>query len=150
VRYTETAEESKELNTTPGPMVIMAGSGMCEAGRIRHHLRNNISDARNTILTVGYMAENTLGRKLIDPAVSEVKIFDEMFPKKAEIVGINAYSGHADMTDLDRFVLGVEGLQKLILVHGEPGEMDPFAERMAHTRGSMTIAKPAREEVIEL
>lgn len=150
VKYTETPEESKKLNVTPGPMVIMAGSGMCEAGRIRHHLRNGIEDARNTILTVGYMAEQTLGRKLIDPAVTEVRIFDRMFRKKAEVVSIAAYSGHADMADLDGYVLGVQGLKKLILVHGELDQMDPLAERIAHVREGITIVKPEREDGVEL
>ncbi|ALM10491.1 MAG: metallo-beta-lactamase family protein [Candidatus Peribacter riflensis] len=150
VRFTETPEESKALNTTPGPMVILAGSGMCEAGRIRHHLKNGIEDARNTVVAVGYMAENTLGRRLIDPTVTQVKIFDELLTKKAEVVSIAAYSGHADMADLDRFILQTEGVQHLILVHGEPSQMDPLAERMAHVRSGMTIHKPAREEEVAL
>ncbi|MDD5623983.1 MAG: MBL fold metallo-hydrolase [Candidatus Peribacteraceae bacterium] len=149
-RYSETAEESKALNTTPGPMVIMAGSGMCEAGRIRHHLKNGIADERNTVLTVGYMADNTLGRRLVDPAVTDVKIFDEFFRKRAEIVSINAYSGHADMADLDAYILGVEGMKNLLLVHGEPGQMDPLAERIKHMRGEIAVFRPEREEVVSL
>lgn len=132
VRYTESVEESKALNNTPGPMIIMAGSGMCEAGRIRHHLKNLIEDGRNTIVAVGYMAENTLGRQIIDKEVTEVTIFQETYEKKAETVYINAYSGHADMADLDSFVCKVEGLKKLILVHGELTQMEPFAERLKH------------------
>jgi metallo-beta-lactamase family protein len=150
VRHTETPEESKALNSTPGPMVIMAGSGMCEAGRIRHHLRNGLEDARNAILAVGYMAENTLGRKLIDPQVTEVKLFDEVLRKKAEIVSIQAYSGHADMADLDRFILKTEGTKTLILVHGELEQMDPLAERIAHVRPHLKIHKPEREGVVDL
>jgi len=86
VRYTESVDESKKLNTMPGPMVIMAGAGMCEAGRIRHHLKNGIDDPKNAVIAVGYMAENTLGRRIVDPEVHEVKIFDEIFAKKAEVV----------------------------------------------------------------
>ncbi|OGJ82150.1 hypothetical protein A2412_03880 [Candidatus Peribacteria bacterium RIFOXYC1_FULL_58_8] len=96
------------------------------------------------------MAENTLGRRLIDPTVTQVKIFDELLTKKAEVVSIAAYSGHADMADLDRFILQTEGVQHLILVHGEPSQMDPLAERMAHVRSGMTIHKPAREEEVAL
>lgn len=150
VRISATPEDSKALNGTPGPMIIMAGSGMCEAGRIRHHLKNGIGDARNTIVTVGYMAENTLGRKIVDPTVTEVKIFDEMYRKKAEIVSIAAYSGHADMADLDRFILDTGGVQTLILVHGEVEQMDPLAGRITHLRPQLKIVRPAREEVVQL
>lgn len=150
VRFTETSEESKALNTTPGPMIILAGSGMCEAGRIRHHLKNGIEDARNSVVTVGYMAMNTLGRRLIDPAVTQVKIFDRMLSKKAEVTSIAAYSGHADMRDLDHFVLAISALKTLILIHGEGEQMDPFAERMAKERPGLVIHKPEREAVFDL
>ncbi len=148
VKYTELPEESKALNATPGPMVIMAGSGMCEAGRIRHHLKNGIEDERNTILTVGYMAENTLGRKIVDPAVTQVRIFDRMYRKRAEVVSINAYSGHADRNNLDAYILGVGGLKKLLLVHGETEQMEPLAGRM-RAQGREVLA-PEREQVVQL
>lgn len=150
VRFTKTPEESKEINGTPGPAVILAGSGMCEAGRIRHHLRNGLEDARNLVLAVGYMAENTLGRKLMDPAMKEVRIFDETYSKKAEMVNIQAYSGHADCNDLDRFILKTNGVKTLILVHGEPEQMDPLGERIARNQNGIRIMKPEREEVVEL
>ncbi len=148
VRYTASVDESKALSGTPGPMIIMAASGMCEAGRIRHHLKNEIEDARNTILAVGYMAENTLGRKVVDPTVGEVKIFDRMYRKKAEIVTIDVYSGHADRNDLDAYVAAVQGLKKVVLVHGELTQMTPFAERL-RAKG-LEVLIPAREEVLEL
>lgn len=149
VRYTETVEESKALNGTPGPMIIMAASGMCEAGRIRHHLKNEIGDARNTILAVGYMAEATLGRKVVDPAVSEIKIFDRMYPKRAEIVSIDVYSGHADMDDLDAYVAAIDNLKRVLLVHGELDQMKPFAERIRSAKG-VQVDMPRREEEITL
>jgi metallo-beta-lactamase family protein len=148
VRYTESTDESKALNGTPGPMIIMAASGMCEAGRIRHHLKNEIEDPRNTILAVGFMAENTLGRRIVDPTVHEVKIFDQTYVKRAEIVSIDVYSGHADMNDLDAYVGAVEGLKQVILVHGELQQMKPFAERLVKNKG-VEVMLPAREEVIE-
>ena len=150
VRYSESVDESKALNGTPGPMIIMAGSGMCEAGRIRHHLKNELPDPRNTVLAVGFMAENTLGRRVIDPAITEVKIFDEMVHKKAEVIYIHAYSGHADMADLDRTILGVDGLKKLILVHGESLQMEPLKHRMQAIKPEMEVVMPEREEVIEI
>jgi metallo-beta-lactamase family protein len=150
VKYTASVEESKALNGTPGPMIIMAGSGMCEAGRIRHHLRNELEDARNTVVAVGYMAENTLGRRLLDKDISAVRIFGEMYTKKAEIVYINAYSGHADMEDLDDYVKGIEDLKKVILVHGEQDQMEPFAKRIKENNSSIEIIIPEREEEIEV
>lgn len=150
VTYTENAEASKALNNKPGPMIIMAGSGMCEAGRIRHHLRNTIEETRNSIVAVGYMAERTLGRRLIEKDVTQVKIFNEMYAKKAETHYINAYSGHADKNDLDHFVLNTESVQKLILVHGEPTQMEPFAERIRHAREGMVVLIPEREEAMEV
>ncbi|PIR48382.1 MBL fold metallo-hydrolase [Candidatus Peregrinibacteria bacterium CG10_big_fil_rev_8_21_14_0_10_55_24] len=149
VKFTESAEESKALNGMPGPMIIMAGSGMCEAGRIRHHLRNGIEDPKNTVLAVGYMAEQTLGRRIVDPNITEVKIFDRMYAKRAQVRYINAYSGHADMTDLDKLVRSVEGLKTVILVHGETDEMGPFAERIRHVR-TVEVMMPEKEALVEL
>lgn len=146
VRYTESADESKALNGNPGPMVIMAGSGMCEAGRIRHHLKNEIENDKNTVLAVGFMAKDTLGARIIDPSVTEVKIFDEMLKKNARVEYIDAYSGHADMKDLDRAVLGVPGLKHVILVHGEQEQMEPFAQRLMHHK--ITVSIPSPEEVL--
>lgn len=150
VRHTESVEESKALISTPGPLIIMAGSGMCEAGRMRHHLKNEIEDARNTVLAVGFMAENTLGRKIVDPTVTAVKIFDRMYQKRAEVVYINAYSGHADMADLDKYILDVEGLKRLILVHGEVDQMEALSARMRHIQTDLQVHMPEREEVIEI
>jgi len=150
VRYTQSTEESKELNATPGPMIIMAGSGMCEAGRIRHHLKNEIEDDRNTILAVGYMGVNTLGRQIIDSDVTEVKIFDKIYQKKAETVYINAYSGHADMEDLDKLVINTKGVQKVILVHGEETQMTPFAERICKARTDIEVIMPERDQEIDV
>lgn len=149
VRYTESAEESKDLNGKPGPMIIMAGSGMCEAGRIRHHLKNEIENVHNLVLTVGYMAGNTLGAKILDPEVHEVKIFDQMYSKKAEVGYIEAYSGHADSTDLDHYVRSIEGLRKLILVHGESEQMDAFAERARTSFASIDVVTPERGTIID-
>lgn len=149
VHYTEDVNESKDLNGKPGPMVIMAGSGMCEAGRIRHHLKNELEDERNTVLAVGFMAKDTLGARLIDPNITEVKIFDQMYRKRAEIQYIDTYSGHADMDDLDHFVAAIDGLRKVILVHGELTQMQPFAQRLRSMKG-IEVLMPAREEQIDI
>ena len=143
VRYTTSVEESKKLNTYSGPMIIMAGSGMCEGGRIRHHLTNYIEDPKSTVLAVGYMAENTLGRRIIEKSISTVRIFDQEYRKRAEPVYINAYSGHADMRDLDSYITAIQGVKKLFLVHGEEQGMLALMERM---KKSMTadIVMPER------
>lgn len=149
VRYTDSVEESKALNGTPGPMIIMAASGMCEAGRIRHHLKNEIGNPKNTVIAVGYMAENTLGRRVVDPTQTAIKIFDQMYPKKAEIMSIDAYSGHADQDDLDLYVTAIDGLKKVVLVHGELTQMQPFAARLNQKLG-VEVVIPKREEVLEV
>lgn len=150
VKYTETSEDSKALNGTPGPMIIMAGSGMCEAGRIRHHIKNELEDDRNTVLAVGYMAKDTLGAAILDPTIDRVKIFDEFRMKRAHVAYINAYSGHADMHDLDAFIASVEGVKHVILVHGEEEQMLPFADRIRAARPGVTVHIPTREEVVDL
>jgi metallo-beta-lactamase family protein len=120
---------------------------MCEAGRIRHHLKNEIENPNNTVLGVGFMAKDTLGARIIDPAVTEVKIFDKLYHKKARVEYIDAYSGHADKDELDRFVAGIQGLKKIILVHGEINQMEPFAARL--TAKGYDVRMPGKEEVIE-
>ncbi len=150
VSYTQDVAESKELNGKPGPFIVMAGSGMCEAGRIRHHLKNEIEDERNTVLAVGFMAKDTLGARILDPSVSQVKIFDQFYRKGAEVAYVDAYSGHADSADLDAFVAATEGVRQIILVHGEEQGMHAFAERIRAARPGVTVHEPEREEEIAL
>ena len=125
-----TAEDSKALNEDRSPKVIIAASGMCEAGRIRHHLKNNIGDAKNTILLPGYQAANTLGRKLADGA-REVQIFHETYPMRAEVVQIHGFSGHADQADLLRMLTPLAGsARRVFLVHGEPDQSAALVARL--------------------
>ena len=148
LKFTQSVEESKNLNYFIGPCVIISASGMCEAGRIRHHLKNNIEDPKNTIAIVGYMAENTLGRKLVnnDPMV---KIFDQIYKVNAEVVILESFSAHADMNDLDDYIGKVKGLKKVLLVHGETDQSEPMAERLkAELKLNTHIMTP--EETIEL
>jgi len=114
------AAESKKLNDLRVPCVIISPSGMCEAGRILHHLRNNIEDPRNTILITGFQAENTLGRKLVEKW-PEVKIFGEPMRLRAEVKSLQALSAHADQRELLAWIKPLAGtLKKVFLVHGEP------------------------------
>lgn len=128
LRYVREAAESKALNDLRGPMVVISASGMAEGGRILHHLRNNIGDPRNTILIVGFQAENTLGRKIVDRQV-EVPIFGEPMRVRAEVVTLNELSGHADQRELLHWMKPFAGqLKKVFLVHGEPTQALPLAD----------------------
>ena len=120
LHYIKDVSESKALNDSRMPCMIISASGMCEAGRILHHLRNNISNPKNTILITGFMAENTLGRKLVDK-LPEVSIFGELFLLRAEVVKLNELSGHADQRELLDWMEPItHGLKRIFLVHGEP------------------------------
>lgn len=127
--FTRSVEESKALNETPGPFIVISANGMCEAGRIRHHLKNSIGDVRHTVMVVGYMAENTLGRKLVD-GVSPVKIFGDPYPVRCETKIFNAFSGHADQKGLLHFAANVGNPKDIFLVHGEEKSMLTFRDRL--------------------
>jgi metallo-beta-lactamase family protein len=111
-------------------MIIIAASGMCEAGRILHHLRNGLEDARNTILIIGFQAKNTLGRK-IDDRESVVRIFCVERSLEAEVVVMDSFSAHADRDDLLDFVRGCRSsLRTVFLVHGEEEQMLPLGKHL--------------------
>ena len=120
LKFTQTADESKALNESTEPAIIISASGMCEVGRIKHHLKHSLWDNRNTILFVGYQGEGTLGRKIVDGA-KIVKIFGEEVAVNARIEYIEGYSGHADQEWLMNFIYSFINKPKTIfLVHGEP------------------------------
>src|SRR3989339_1506687 len=118
LNYTTSVEDSKALNNKRGPMIIISASGMCEHGRILHHLKNSIEDPRNRIMIVGYQAENTLGRKLVD-GEKKVNIFGKPYRVKAKIEVTNFFSAHGDRADLLNFGLAIKGLKKIFIVHGD-------------------------------
>ena len=128
-------EESKSLNEKEGPMIIISADGMCEAGRVVHHIANSISKPENTILIVGYMAENTLGRRIKDGA-KEVKIMGDTYPVNASIEIINAFSAHADYKEALEWLnkLDTSRLKKIFLVHGEK-ESQEFFKDFLHKNG---------------
>ncbi len=128
-------EESKALNDRNDPMVIISASGMAEAGRILHHLRNNIENPRNTILIVGWQAPDTLGRRLVEQQ-KVVRIYGQMFDRRAEVETINAFSAHAGQDTLLEYVQSTkESLKQLILVHGEAEPASIFEEKLKEMRG---------------
>ncbi len=118
--YIQEASESKKLNDLKGPCIIISPSGMCEAGRILHHLRNNLDNPRTTVLITGYQAADTLGRKLLD-GWQEVKVFGEPMRVRATVESLQALSAHADQGELLAWMKPLAGtLKKVFLVHGEP------------------------------
>jgi len=120
LHFTTSVDESKALNDQKGPLIIISADGMCEAGRIQHHLIHNIQDPNTTIMTVGYMAENTLGRRIRNRE-GEVKIHGEWFKLKAQVEEINAFSAHADYFEMLEWLksLDTSRLKGIFLVHGE-------------------------------
>ncbi len=118
--YIHSVEESKALNDRKNPMIIISASGMVETGRVLHHLRNNIENPHNTILIVSWQAPHTLGRRLVE-GERFVKIFGELFERRAEVAVINGFSAHAGQNELLEYALRVkDSAQKVVLVHGEP------------------------------
>ena len=137
--YVRDVEASKKLNQLRGPCVILSASGMCEGGRILHHLRNNIEDPRNTILITGFQAAYTLGRKILEKQ-SEVPIFGEPMRLRAEVCSLDELSGHADQKELLDWMRPIaKGLKKVFLVHGEEDQSAALAQVIQKTYGNETI-----------
>jgi metallo-beta-lactamase family protein len=134
VRYTRDVEESKALNQAPGPMIIVAASGMAESGRILHHLANGAGDPRNTVLIVGFQAEHTLGRRIVERRAT-IKVFGEEIPLRARVEVLNGYSAHADRGELAAWLDAVRSaslsLGRVHLVHGEPEAQRALADSLA-------------------
>ena len=148
--FISSVEESKALNKVPGPMIIISADGMCEFGRVVHHLANNISNANNTVLLVGYMAENTLGRRLMN-GEKEVKIMDEYMKVKAAVENINAFSAHADYKETLAWLkkLDTSRLKKIFLVHGEKDAQE-FLQNYLKENGFANIDIVKYGEVYDL
>ena len=128
LRYVRNVEESKALNDIPYPFIVLAASGMCEAGRILHHLRRYAPDPRSTVLITGYQAEHTLGRRILERR-PEVKIFGDPTPLRAEVAKLNELSGHADQRELLAWLEPIAGeLKKIFLVHGDPAQSQALAD----------------------
>jgi metallo-beta-lactamase family protein len=134
LHYVRDVADSKALNRLAGPAVIIAASGMAEAGRIVHHLANGVSDPRNTVLIVGFQAEHTLGRRIVERQPMLRLLGDEQ-PLRAEVVVLNGYSAHADRTELARWLGEVRRtsptLGTVYLVHGEASAQDALREQLS-------------------
>jgi metallo-beta-lactamase family protein len=147
LRFIREQRDSKALNLEKRPMIIIAGSGMCESGRMLHHLKNNMEDSRNTILVVGYMAKDTLGRRIVE-RMPVVRIFGIEHELNAEVVIINAFSGHADKNELVDFVGGCLPLKRIFLVHGDLDESQALYETLAQK--GLNVYLPQKDEEVLL
>ena len=145
--YTRAAEESKKLNFLREPAIIIAASGMMEAGRILHHLRNRIEDSRTTVMIVGFQAENTLGRRLQD-GVPEVRIFGELHKNRAQVETLSGFSGHADQNELVAWVGAMQRKpQRTFLVHGEGEAQFTLAKSLAERYGVQVDVPEWKDQV---
>ena len=135
LQFTRTADESKALNEDQRPSIIISASGMCEVGRIKHHLKHNLWNPKSTILFVGYQAPGTLGFNIVNGAKT-VKIFGEEIAVNARIEYIEGYSGHADQEGLMNFVYSfIKKPKHIFLVHGEPESQDTLKEKIEKEAG---------------
>lgn len=148
VHFTQTREDSIRINDVAGPAVIISAAGMCEAGRVLHHLRNNIEDERNTILVVGFMAKHTLGRRIVERQ-RRVRIWGVERELRAHVEVLNAFSAHADRDDLLAYARACgPGTRRFFLVHGEPEQQELLLRTMDGE--GLHTSTPSRGDVVEL
>ncbi len=150
LRYIKSVEESKALNEDLHPKVIISASGMADAGRVKHHIKNNISNAKNTILLVGYCEPHSLGGRLMNGA-KEVKIYSEQYDVVAKVGSIRSMSAHGDYEDLMQFLAcqTPDLVKQVFVVHGEAEVQDHFAERL-RKKGFKEVHAPEMHESFEL
>lgn len=149
LQFTKTADESKALNEDPKPSIIISASGMCEVGRIKHHLKHNLWNPKSTILFVGYQAPGTLGYNIVNGAKT-VKIFGEEIAVNARIEYIEGYSGHADQELLMNFIYSfIKKPKHIFLVHGEPESQDILRDKIEGETG-LGVTIPEFGETYEL
>lgn len=142
LKLVRTSDESKAINHIKGNVIIIAGSGMCTGGRIKHHLVSNISRPESTVLFVGYQAEGTLGRQIVDGA-KEVRILGQCYPVRAKVVRIDGFSAHADRNGLLRWILALRKPPRRIFVtHGEEQASTSFAA-LVHEKSGWPVSVPA-------
>ncbi len=149
LRFTQTVDESRELNESNESSIIISASGMCEVGRIKHHLKHNIWSPKNTILFVGYQAPGTLGRKIVDGAKT-IKIFGEEIAVNARIEYIEGYSGHADQEGLLNFIYSfIKKPDHIFLVHGEEEGQKVLKDKIIETT-NLPVTIPSYGETYDL
>lgn len=148
--YIREQAHSMKLNEMKEPAIIISASGMAEAGRIRHHLKNHIGNPANLVLFIGYCAEHTLGAQIL-AGRSPVNIFGEPYPVRATVASIDAFSGHADKNELMAYVRRLEGhVKKVAVVHGEENQCLAFAQSLRLWRPAADILVPQQGDVLEV
>jgi metallo-beta-lactamase family protein len=149
LKMTASPEESRRINSLPGPFLVMAGAGMCNAGRILHHLRHNLWNPEAHVIIAGFQGNGTLGRQLVDGA-KKVMIFGEPVAVKAKIHTLGGFSAHAGQTDLLAWFAAVAPARpRVVLTHGENPQRMALAKLIAERHG-LTPTLPALGDVIEL
>jgi metallo-beta-lactamase family protein len=144
-----TTQESQAVNRIKGTVMVIAGSGMCTGGRIKHHLANNIAHRESTIMFVGYQAIGTLGRRIVD-GEKKVRIHGQEYPVKARVVEITGFSAHADRDELFQWLSAIKKPpRKLFVVHGEPESAQHFADFIREKTG-WDVAVPVYHEQFTL
>ena len=160
INFVGSVAESIALNKDKTPHIVVSASGMCEAGRILHHLRFKIHDARNTVLMVGYQAQHTLGRRILEQgrayaksgrkgAAPVVKFFNKEYPLKARVEDIDGFSAHADKQEMLRFLQESNlKIKKIALVHGEEDQTLAFAETLQGE--GFSVVAPMRGQTVQV
>ncbi len=148
--FIQQVDDSKKLNDIKEPCIIISASGMMEAGRVKHHLANSISNSKNTILAVGYCAPSTLGARILR-GEKEVSIFGTVYPVRADVEKLDSYSGHADYNEMIQFLAcqDKEKVKQLVLVHGEIRSQEFFQDRLKEN-GFDKIFIPEQGEGMEI
>ncbi len=149
LRYTRSVEESKQLNVTAGPLMIVSASGMMTAGRVVHHLRHGLGDPRNAVFITGYQAAGTAGRRLLDGATS-LELYGDMVQVHAQIFVFNEFSAHADQGQLKAYAGAIKGLATVILVHGEPSQADELKTQLMSDKVVGSVVCPNEGETVQL
>ena len=148
--YLREAEQSKKLNDLKEAAIIISASGICVAGRVRHHLKNHLGDPKSLVLFIGFCAEGTLGA-LITAGKNPVNIFGEPVAVRAQVVSLDTYSGHADKNELYRYVQRITGnIKKIFCIHGEESQCLAHAETLRAQRPRAEVIVPEYKQVVEI
>lgn len=151
LHYIKKVEESKALNDSDKPCIIISSSGMAEAGRVKHHIANNVANEANTILIIGYCSPTSLGARIQQPGLSEISIFGEMHPVRAEVKRIEAFSGHGDYAEMSNYLMcqDRELVRQVFLVHGEYKSQE-FYKGKLEEKGFRNVSIPNLGDSVEL
>ena len=148
ITYIRDVAHSKTLNDKTGPVIILSASGTCENGRILHHLKNNIENPNNTVIIVGYMPQNTLGRKILEKKAL-VNIFGRPYELKAEVIVVDSFSAHAGKDYLTKYIKGCQArLKKVFIVHGNPDQSDALRQKVKSL--NIKVMVPRKNETVYL